>query len=195
MKPFGNIFGPPFRIELLLIVYLTFANAIVAMTAEQRTFWTKIKNFEIDDAQSTFSFSDRLARENGWSLEFALEVIEEYKKFMFLLCVAPHPLTPSDAVDQAWHLHLLYTESYWIDFCEETLHRKVHHGPTKGGAAEKNKFENWYSKTLLLYEQLFAQKPSPDIWPANEIRFSDIHFTRVNVKKNWIIRKPSFLSS
>ena len=32
--------------------------------------------------------------------------IEEYRKFVFLALVAGHQITPSDQVDQVWHLHL-----------------------------------------------------------------------------------------
>jgi len=36
------------------------------MTSEEVTLWQKIKAFRIDDNQSSFTFSARLARENGW---------------------------------------------------------------------------------------------------------------------------------
>jgi hypothetical protein len=189
-----NYFGFIRPLQRLYLINLPFHKHAADMTAEQKTFWMKIKNFEMDDPRSTFSFSDRLSRENGWTFEFSLHVIDEYKKFMFLLCYAPHPLTPSDAVDQVWHLHLLYTESYWIDFCDHVLNRKVHHGPTRGGTFEKNKFEHWYKKTLELYLAIFSQPPPPTIWPDSKTRFSDIHFQRVNTNKNWIIPKPSFLN-
>ena len=93
------------------------------MTEEQRALWLKVQTFELDDPESTFPFSNRLARENGWTLEYTLRTIEEYKKFMFLICVGGHPLTPSDQVDQVWHLHLLYTHSYWKEFCATVLKR------------------------------------------------------------------------
>ena len=163
------------------------------MTPEQLSLWEKIRRFELDDPSSSYSFSDRLARENNWKIDYALEVIVEYKKFIFLQCVATHPLTPSDQVDQAWHLHLLYTRSYWLEMCDGILKRQIHHGPTKGGASERNKFEDWYGKTLDLYHVTFEQYPPITIWPDSKKRFRDIHFSRVNVKKNWVILKPKFL--
>ena len=160
------------------------------MTLNQLNLWEKINSFEMDDEEADFTFTERLARENDWKIEYALRVVQEYKKFMFLNCIAEHPLTPSDQVDQVWHLHLLYTQSYWIDFCENTLHQKIHHGPTKGGATEKNKFTNWYEKTKELYLSTFKAETPIDIWPSSEIRFSEIEFVRVNTKRNWIIKKP-----
>lgn len=160
------------------------------MNTEQQKLWNEIKSFELDQPEISLSFTDRLARENGWSFEYSVRAVSEYKKFIFLLTIATHPLTPSDQVDQVWHLHLLYTQSYWEDFCENTIKRKIHHGPTKGGDNEKTKFTNWYEKTKELYNEIFKTAPPEDLWPTSEIRFSDINFQRVNLKKNWIIKKP-----
>lgn len=155
--------------------------------------WQKIQAFQLDDPGAALSFTDRLMRENGWSLAFALQAVEEYKKFMYLVCMAPHPLTPSDQVDQVWHLHLIYTQSYWNDFCKNVLEREVHHGPTKGGKKEGSKFTDWYEKTKELYHQEFGQEPPLAIWPPAGERFSDINFQRVNMRRHWLLKKPRFL--
>ncbi|WP_324671411.1 hypothetical protein [Hymenobacter sp. GOD-10R] len=154
--------------------------------------WERIRAFELDDPAASFSFTDRLARENGWPLDYALRAVLEYKKFMFLLCLAPHPLTPSDPVDQVWHLHLLYTQSYWVAFCDQVLGRPIHHGPTKGGPSEQTKFENWYERTKQLYHTTFNALPPADIWPDSETRFREINFRRVNLDAYWLVPKPSF---
>jgi hypothetical protein len=167
---------------------------LCTMTIAQQVLWEKVQRFELDDPQASFTFSGRLARENGWTLDYTLRAVAEYKRFIFLMCIASHPLTPSDQVDQVWHLHLLYTESYWTDLCGHTLQRPIHHGPTKGGNKEKNKFESWYDKTLTLYAETFSAAPPADIWPEPKIRFRDTWFRRVSVTRNWIIRKPSFLA-
>jgi len=159
------------------------------MTFEEGQLWDKIEGFELDDPDSSLTFSERLARENGWGLEYSLRCIEEYKKFMFLICIASHPLTPSDQVDQVWHLHLLYTHSYWIEFCQNTLGKQIHHGPTKGGKHEQDKFTDWYAKTKELYKEIFKNNPPDDIWPSSKIRFSEINFQRINLDRNWVIKK------
>ena len=163
------------------------------MIQEHLDLWNKIQAFPLDDPGSSLCFSDRLARENGWDLKFTLRAIEEYKRFMFLICIAQHPLTPSDQVDQVWHLHLIYTRSYWEEFCGQTLGRQVHHGPTKGGKAEGEKFQDWCAKTQELYAVTFGHAPPADLWPSGQERFSDIDFIRVNKRKNWIITKPKYL--
>src|SRR5580698_4696137 len=92
----------------------------------------RVEAFQLDDPKAALPFSQRLARENGWTQAFAVRVVREYRRFAFLAIAAGHPVTPSEAVDQAWHLHLCYTESYWNHFCRETLGQPLHHGPTKG---------------------------------------------------------------
>lgn len=160
------------------------------MTEIQLELWNKIKNFELDEPDISFGFTDRIARENDWTIEYSIRTILEYKKFIFLLTIANHPLTPSDQVDQVWHLHLIYTQSYWEEFCGTILNKKIHHNPTNGGTSEKIKFINWYEKTKELYLKTFETETPKDIWPSSKIRFSEIEFKRVNIKRNWIITKP-----
>jgi hypothetical protein len=97
-------------------------------------------------------------------------------------------------VDQAWHLHMLYTESYWKDFCGRILGKPLHHGPTKGGASESRKFHDWYSRTIESYQTFFGATPPADIWPEASRRFGEaIHFVRVNRQRHWIIPKPAWI--
>lgn len=160
------------------------------MKEEQKTLWSKIQNFDLDEYNSDFTFTDRLARENDWTIRYSIRVIEEYKKFIFLLCNSDNLVTPSDQVDQVWHLHLIYTHSYWIDLCKNTIQRDIHHGPTKGGSTEKLKYFDLYKKTKELYYDLFRVEPPTDIWPLSKIRFGEIKFTRINRHRYWILQKP-----
>ena len=165
--------------------------AEITGNAELGQLWQKISDYSLDEPGSDLTFTQRLARENGWSLRFARRAVEEYKRFMFLAVAAGHPVTPSEQVDQAWHLHLIYTRSYWDEFCGQVVGRPVHHGPTKGGNDEDSKYHDWYERTKESYRRLFGQEPPEDIWPASSARFGDdLAERRVNTKRNWIIPKP-----
>ena len=119
---------------------------------------------------------------------FTQRVIGGYRRFLYLAMVAGNPVTPSDEVDQVWHLHLCYTDSYWRELCGETLGRPLHHGPTKGGKKEGEKFANWYEKTLASYLTEFGKRAPVDVWPAAERRFgAAVHFQRINARENLII--------
>lgn len=162
------------------------------MQSTDATLYQAILAFSLDEPNCSFPFSKRLATENGWTGEFTQRVILEYKRFMYLCCISPEPVTPPDAVDQAWHLHLTYTRSYWVDFCQNTLPKPIHHHPTKGGNAEAQKFDHWYTRVQQLYLHHFGQLPPEDIWLPNQQRFTDIHFQRINLNRYWLIPKPAF---
>lgn len=110
--------------------------------------YRRIEALELDAADARLTFSRRLAQENRWTEAFTRRVVEEYKKFAFLAMAAGHPVTPSDAVDQAWHLHLTYTHSYWEEFCPRVLGKALHHEPTRGRPVEESKFHDGYAETL-----------------------------------------------
>ncbi len=110
--------------------------------------WSKLSHYIIGPETASLPFEYRLARENGWRADFTRQVVEEYRRFVFLATVAGHEVTPSDAVDQAWHLHLTYTRDYWERFCPTVIGRPLHHGPTAGGANEQHRFFDQYAATL-----------------------------------------------
>jgi uncharacterized protein (TIGR04222 family) len=151
----------------------------------------RLEAFSFDEPGAKLPFSARLARDNLWSPDYTRRVLEEYKRFALLAVVAGHPVTPSDQVDQAWHLHLVYTESYWREFCGEVLGQPLHHGPTRGGGPQRRKYRSDYELTLASYRAFFGAEPPPDIWPDPDRRFGhDLAFARINTADHWVIRKP-----
>lgn len=164
-----------------------------ALTPEHQRLLVRIMAFELDAPGAFLSFTGRLAREQGWTHAFSGRVIEEYKRFIALAIFAGHPVTPSEEVDQVWHLHLVYTRSYWLDLCRDLLNFDLHHGPTQGGQTEGAKFHDWYSKTLASYEKIFDQRPPPDIWPPPKDRFVHAGSGRwIDRSKFWVFPKPRF---
>ena len=120
--------------------------------------WTRLSTCHPDDVEADFPFSKRLARDNGWTHDFAMRVITEYQRFAYLSRMKAGMVTPSDEVDQAWHLHLTYTRHYWGPF-KEALGGVLHHMPTKGGADQAALFRQAYEKTLDLYRTEFGTEP------------------------------------
>jgi uncharacterized protein (TIGR04222 family) len=160
------------------------------METEVSALADRITSFEFDARDTADPFSKRLARENRWSPEYTARVLVEYKRFLLLASTADHPVTPSDQVDQAWHLHLLYSAEY-RSFCRNVLGRTLDHGPSSGGAQQRSHFVHAYQQTLLSYPTLFGEAPPPDIWPDAESRFGhDLAFVRLNREDFWTLRKP-----
>lgn len=163
------------------------------MNKLQASFYQRVAQFNIDRGDEALTFTQRLARENDWSMDYAERVIVEYKRFAYLAVMAGHTVTPSDQIDQAWHLHLTYTRSYWEEFCS-VLGQPLHHGPTRGGKQEADKFYELYEQTLQSYEQHFGELPPADIWPEAAIRFDpQARFIRLDKSKVWTLRKPQSL--
>lgn len=151
------------------------------MSPPHDELWHRLAAHDIGPPDATLTFAARLARETRWSLDHAEAVIGEYKRFCYLAITAGHEMTPSDAVDQAWHLHLTYSRDYWHSFCPHVLRADLHHGPTKGGAAERDRFYHQYAATLAAYEAAFGHAPPITIWPDAHRRFSvDPEAVRVN---------------
>ncbi len=154
----------------------------------------RIEAFSFDEPGTSFTFAQRLARENGWSGTFTRRVLREYGRFTFLAMTAGHPVCPSESVDQAWHQHLTFTQNYWEDYCGKVLGAPLHHGPTRGGSKEEVKHHDMYARTLASYREAFNEEPPSDIWEPAIIRFGDGgSYVRVNRRDAWIIRKPRWL--
>ena len=148
----------------------------------------RLAAFSFDEPGAAYPFSARLQRENGWSAEFAQRAIEEYRRFLYLACVAGRQMTPSEAVDAVWHLHLSYTRSYWDELCRKVLRRPLHHEPTSSGATEDSRFRDAYRATLACYEAAFGEAPPNDVWPDVEARFAP----RLTASTYWRIPKAPF---
>jgi len=142
---------------------------------EQYEVWGKLIKFEFPKG-----FKERLAKEKGWDASFTEDAMNEYLKFMFLTKFADHGVTPSEIVDEVWHLHLIYSASYWDDLCDRILHKKVHHTPGTGDDGDV--YQKQYIKTLESYKTAFG-KPDSRYWATPKVQES-----RAEVKKSFMER-------
>ncbi|MEL6239323.1 MAG: hypothetical protein AAFQ90_12135 [Pseudomonadota bacterium] len=162
------------------------------MNRTDPALWDRIERHAIGPAQASLTFADRLARENRWSPAHAARVVREYKRFCYLARTAApgEQVTPSDAVDQAWHLHLTYSRDYWEVFCPQVLGAPLHHGPTAGGAVERARYYDQYAATLKAYESAFGEAAPGDIWPGAHRRFKiDPLAVRINPRDVMIVSR------
>jgi hypothetical protein len=127
----------------------------------------KLESFDIDGGPSASTFAMRLAKEQGWSTEYTGRVIREYKRFIYLGATAG-PVSPSEIVDEVWHLHMIYTESYWDRMCGQILGKPFHHHPSRGGQSEDVKHRDMFAETLTKYRLAFGEDPPADIWRAKK---------------------------
>ena len=152
--------------------------------------WDRLSRYKIEDHESKFTIVDRMCRENMWDYWYAMRVVQEYMRFCFLAAEAGHTVTPSTDVDIVWHTHLLYTRDY-EEFCDKVLQYKLHHGPTKGGKQENDKFEDLYERTLESYRRIFREEPPKDIWKPSQERFSE-RLVTINLHDHLVINVRAY---
>jgi len=165
------------------------------MNAEQSQWWEKLQAFQFDAPDAQITLAEKLARENGWTATYADRVLEEYRRYLLLFKCSGHGVSPSEAVDLAWHAHLLYTRSYWQELCGRVLGQPLHHEPSTG-ADDGAKFDDWYLATLASYRKIFGEEPPADIWPAPERRDDVAPFARkIDTRKFWIIPRSRLVAA
>lgn len=136
--------------------------------ADREACLRRLSEYSPDAPDAPVPFSQRLAEAEGWSRLYTLTVIEEYKRFAYLAVFAGHPVTPSEAIDAAWHLHLQYSKEYWTVFCGEVLRAPLHHAPGIGAPDEDDTYAQHYQQTIDSYRRTFGVEPPADVWPVPE---------------------------
>jgi len=133
------------------------------MTIEQQKLKEKIDQY-FDKFCNETNYVNRLGQENNWDFIYTIRVIEEYKKFLFVYALDKKPISPPHPIDEAWHIHILYTKKYFEELTP-ILGKVLHHEPESGKKEENEitKLKNWYDSTINRYRNLFGKEPS-DIW-------------------------------
>lgn len=161
-------------------------------TAADPDLWARIRAHDFEPEGQALTFTGRLARDHGWTLREARALVEEYRRFCFLAVTSDGEVTPSQEVDEVWHLHLTFSLDYWDRWCRTALRRPIHHTPTQGGPAEAARFAEQYARTLSLYEDAFGP-PDPAYWPGTARRFARARFVTVDRHRAVVIPWPTSL--
>lgn len=100
----------------------------------------------------------RIAKEHGYTEEFAARLLREAKRMLFLSASAGIFISPSLKVDDAWHEMLMFTRFYqkFSDFIGGFIHHDPTPGPPDGGRA--------YAATKEKYKEVFGIEPDPECW-------------------------------
>jgi hypothetical protein len=136
------------------------------LTDHQQELYLRLQSYCFDAPGGAVTFAAKLACEQGWSAAKSERVLGEYRRFLLLAMEAGHPVSPSRAVDLAWHQHLLDTRRYWQEFCPRVLGRPLQHTPSRGSEEERQRMWERYRRTLASYRAFFGEAPPADLWPA-----------------------------
>jgi len=99
-----------------------------------------------------------LARLDGWTPDLATRAMLEYRRYVYLLCIAPGT-APSDPVALVWRLHR-GSPGYRQDFLARHLGRPLPViAPAPDGQCRN-------PGTAGLYGREFGELPPPALWPG-----------------------------
>jgi len=136
-----------------------------SLPLSNRALWAALRQMRLPAPDGALGFQAALVEATGWPIAFARRAIAEYRRFLFLAATSGGELTPSNAVDQVWHLHLEQPH-YEETLCARILGRPLDHRPGTGEEEDQPRFRRQYLATLRLYEDVFADRPPRDVWPS-----------------------------
>jgi len=87
-------------------------------------------------------------------------LVDEYRRFVYLVRIAGKILAPSPLVDFAWHTHLDHPQSYQL-FCRSVLGMTLRHNEGRPRARK----DPAYAETLRLYAVEFDRPADRRVWP------------------------------
>lgn len=139
-------------------------------TKTDRRLWHRLEGYSFHERPLTKSLVDRLEEETGHTIDVCYTLVEEYRRFMYLVGSTGDTLAPSPIVDLVWKLHIQDKRAYFDDFCPRIIGRIIHHDPGADGGDE----DPAYDRTLAYYTQEFG-RPQVQYWPdpdASTVTFS-----------------------
>lgn len=72
---------------------------------------------------------NRIAKDMGCSLARAESLFQDLTQFLWIASASTKACLPTPAIDEAWHVFLLFTKDY-SHFCETYCGRFMHHEPS-----------------------------------------------------------------
>jgi hypothetical protein len=125
-----------------------------------RRLWHRLEGYSFHERPLTRSLVDALEDETGHSIDVCYTLVEEYRRYMYLVGSTGDTLAPSPIVDMVWQLHIADEKAYFEDFCPRIIGRTIYH------TADLPPFQDdpTYSRTLDYYAEEFG-RPQVQFWP------------------------------
>ncbi len=143
-------------------------------TKKDRSLWHRLEGYSFHEYPLTRSLVDRLGEETGHSVDVCYILVEEYRRYMYLVGSTGETLAPSPIVDLVWQMHLEDHKAYFDDFCPRIIGRTIHHP----GDFPSYEDDPAYSRTLDYYAEEFG-RAQVQFWPDPDfatVRMSSILF-------------------
>ncbi len=106
-----------------------------------------------------------LVTRKGMDKQHALRMAEEYRRYMGILANDPNGTYPiSDAVDEMWHTHMIFSGDY-TRMSNALIGEYMEHEPILVEADRQKLVPQYHHGTLNAYARLYGEEPSPAWWP------------------------------
>jgi hypothetical protein len=125
----------------------------------------------VNNIEFSQEFIDTLRRKLFLSYPECEKYIREYKKFVLMVACTQYMVSPSEQVDQVWHLHQNFNPKKYREDCTPVFGRILIHCPSLGGPSEDAKYEGIYDQTVQYYHSLFNNERPKEIWEPLDERF------------------------
>ena len=110
-------------------------------TKRDRRLWHRLEGYSFHERPLTRSLVDRLEEETGHSIDVCYTLVEEYRRYMYLVGSTGETLAPSPIVDLVWQLHIQDERAYFEDFCPRIIGRTIYHIPVPDRVDEDPAYE------------------------------------------------------
>ena len=118
--------------------------------------WANWSQLRVGNPVEQYAFWQTLAQRQGWTIAFAENVFEEYRKFLYLALTSPVPIAPPPPIRAAWDLHREL--STWRELAESgEIERRLSQSASPDG-------------TRAAYLAAFSAYPPESIWQARPRR-------------------------
>ena len=106
-----------------------------------------------------------LIQRKGMSPDYVQEMAKEYRRYIGIIAANPHLKFPvSEAVDEMWHTHILFTKDY-RHMGDEVCGQYIGHYPVMSQEERISLLPDYVEQTLGQYEALYGEKPPGKWWP------------------------------
>ncbi|HEV8034726.1 hypothetical protein [Yoonia sp.] len=140
-------------------------------TKKDRQLWHRLEGYSFHERPLTRSLVDRLHEETGHSIDVCYILVEEYRRFMYLVGSTGETLVPSPIVDVVWKMHAQDEKAYFDDFCPRVLGRIIRRPDVSLPFMDNPA----YGRTLDHYADEFG-RAQVQFWP-------DPDFARVRISR------------
>ncbi len=146
-----------------------------------RSLWHRLEGYSFHERPLSRSLVARLGEETGHPVDVCYTLVEEYRRFMYLVGSTGDVMAPSPIVDVVWRLHVADERAYFGDFCPRIIGRTIYRPDGDQSAIVGFQDDPAYGSTLDYYAQEFG-RPQVQYWPD-----PDLSLVRMSSALFWLI--------